>query len=90
MDGGGAGAFFDETLGVAEGEISENVTGRYFHWEMLLAFGLTDSAYLRLPVHERREMAAWWRWRNERNALLQQRAQAEQQAAARLGGRGVG
>jgi hypothetical protein len=57
---------------------------------MLLAFGLTDSAFRRLPPHERREMTAWWTWRTERQRQLQQKAQAEQQARARLGGRGVG
>ncbi|HSE47194.1 MAG TPA: hypothetical protein VLA89_17880 [Gemmatimonadales bacterium] len=44
---------------------------------MLLAFGLTESAYNRLPRHERQEMWTWFKYRNEREHQLQQRAQAE-------------
>jgi hypothetical protein len=88
VDGGGAGAFFDEALGIGQGEITGTVTARFFHWEMLLAFGITDSEFLRLPVHERREMWTWWRWRAEMNQQLQRRQQAEQEAHSRMGGRG--
>lgn len=88
MDGGGAGPFFDEALGLESGEVTGHVTARYFHWEMLMAFGLTESAFRRLPVHEQREMAKWWEFRNERQRQMQERQAMEARAAQGRGAAG--
>lgn len=77
MDGGRAFKFFEQILGIQSGELNDTVSERFFFWEMLLAFGLTESAYNRLPRHERQEMWTWFKYRNEREHQLQQRAQAE-------------
>jgi len=50
---------------------------------MLLAFGLTETAYNRLPRGERQEMWAFWQWRHELTSQLKEKERMEQQAAGR-------
>jgi len=45
---------------------------------MLLAFGLTDSAFKALPRSEREEMWAWWQWRHEMKHQLEEKQRMEQ------------
>lgn len=77
MVGGRARKFFEQALGIDTGQITGQITGRFFHWSMLLAWGLTDSAYRALPRDEQVEMAMFWRWKHEMERQLREQAEME-------------
>jgi hypothetical protein len=83
--GGRADKFYENALGITSGQITEQVTGRFFYWEMLLAFKLTDSQFKALPRDEQTEMRMFWQWRNERTRQMQEEAEMKRRGPSGLG-----
>ena len=49
---------------------------------MLLAWGITFSAFKMLPENERVEMLTFWRWKIERERVLRERHEMEMKQKA--------
>lgn len=84
MEGGRAGKFYEARLGVGgDGELTELVTGRFLFLEMCLAWGKAPSEVEGMTPEDRGEMWAFWKWRGERQRLLQEKAEMQQKQYAK-------